>query len=127
MPKAELEYINEEDRVMKQYTSPEQTAKLIELGFPKPENTQWNEQTIVRGIGGPLIELGIAEYRGSYSIGELIEAIPDTGSDNWRDRQIFGTTVYYYSEKGIYVCDENGELIDNLFDMVVLLKEGGVI
>lgn len=112
---------------MKQYTTPDQTAKLIELGLPKPENTQWNEQSIVRGIGGPLIELGIAEYRCSYSIGELIEVIPDTGSDNWRDRQIFGTTVYYYAEKSIYVCDENGELIDNLFDMVVLLKEGGVI
>lgn len=103
---------------MKQYTTPEQTAKLIELGFEKPASIASVEP--IYGMGG----ISVAK---AYNIGELIEAIPDTGSDNWRDRQIFGTTVYYYSEKGIYVCDENGELIDNLFDMVVLLKEGGVI
>ena len=61
---------------MKQFTSKEQTAKLIELGLPKPENTQWNEHSIVRGIEGPLIELGIAEYRCSYSIGELLSFLP---------------------------------------------------
>lgn len=99
---------------MKMYTNSDQTSKLIELGFEEPKSKV-------------LFEVGNDELGYAYSIGELIEVIPDTGSDNWRDRQIFGTTVYYYAEKSIYVCDENGELIDNLFDMVVLLKEGGVI
>ena len=89
---------------MKQYLTSEQTAKLIELGLPKPENTQWNEQTIVRGIGGPLIELGIAEYRCSYSIGELLSFLP---------RCIEGSY--------------DTELVDALYRYIVELKEEGVI
>ena len=48
---------------MKQYTTPEQTAKLIELGFEKPRTK------IPFEVGNE--ELGYA-----YSIGELIEMLP---------------------------------------------------
>lgn len=130
---------------MKQYTTPEQTAKLIELGFPKPENTQKNERPIVRGIGGPLIELGIAEYRCSYSIGELIEMLPKCiESGNGSDEAVLEISydsedfVWFCGHRWMYnrgwrlfngdyrTCDDN-ELIDALYRYVVVLKEEGVI
>ena len=46
---------------MKQYLSPEQTAKLIELGLPKPESIVGYD--------------GYWGYDYAYSIGELIEML----------------------------------------------------
>ena len=56
---------------MKQYTSPKQTAKIVELGFEKPKNERWlldvaNEST-------PSIQNIVK--RQDYSIGELIEML----------------------------------------------------
>lgn len=91
---------------MKQYTNEIQTAKLIELGLPRPR----------------CLHDGVL----AYNIGELIEFIPDAG-DNLKYRRIFGTAVLYYGREMIYQFDEELELIDNLFDMIVKLKEYGEI
>ena len=128
---------------MKQYTTPEQTAKLIELGLPKPENTQWNERSIVRGIGGPLIELGIAEYKCSYSIGELLSFLPrcietpyDTAvleiSYDSDDGEWYCGHRWYYNRRwrlfgDDYKTIDDTELVDVLYRYIVELKEEGVI
>lgn len=102
---------------MRQYTTPEQTAQLIELGFPRPR-----------------IDAGVTKYEGyepictgSYTIGELIEMLPTIidyftlwiGRDE-RSNQWF---VKYHPRT--LVVDE--ELVDALYDMIVKLKEEGVI
>lgn len=102
---------------MKQYTTPEQTAKLIELGFEMPKSIERVIYTEQYGCG----------YEAAYSIGELIDFIPDTGNEFMRNRQIFGQGVRFYGEHCIYDFDEEVELIDNLFNLVVRLKENGEI
>ena len=52
---------------MKQHTTPDQTAKLIELGFEKPSSISSVEP--IYGIGG----ISVAK---AYNIGELIEMLP---------------------------------------------------
>lgn len=104
---------------MRQYTTPEQTAKLIELGFEKPKS-------IVEG------EL-YSDIYFAYSIGELIEMLPDEiyVDANIYSKVIDKTDVCYYSwELEVYaisICDVHEELIDNLYDMILKLKEEGVI
>ena len=61
--------------MMKQYTNEIQTAKLIELGFKKPKNTQYVQRAKARNLHSPFIEFGEPEFEGSYSIGELIEML----------------------------------------------------
>lgn len=105
---------------MRQYTTPEQTAKLIELGFEKPKNERWvldvvNEST-------PSIQNTV--NRQDYSIGELIEIlnrVDDEKLEICRDcgeGWLVGTDLY---------CASYRDLIDALYDMVRLLKEKGVI
>ena len=101
---------------MKQYTDKDQTAKLIELGFPKPSPKY--------------IHIGGVSYDSNhnYSIGELIEFLPI--SINWTPRVIMGNVIEYsFTTEGseLYYCNQNNELIDNLFDMCIKLKEEGVI
>lgn len=103
---------------MKQFTTPEQTDKLIELGF-KPK-AKIKEVRVVH------TKVNI-DHDCNFTIGELIEFIPDTGDRNFKDRRIFGTAVLYYGREMIYQFDEEPELIDNLFDMIVKLKEYGEI
>ena len=109
---------------MRQTTLPEQTAKLIELGFEKPKNERWvldvaNEST-------PSIQNIVK--RQDYSIGELIEMLPreydgelleisavTLSYTKWMVRYPYGIIVY------------KNELIDALYDMIVKLKEEGVI
>ena len=101
---------------MKQYTSKDQTAKLIELGFPRPKPSFYEN-------GATWIQCD-----GNYSIGELIEFLPTT--INWTPRVIMGYVIEYsFITEGseLYYCHQNNELIDNLFDMCVKLKEEGVI
>ena len=107
---------------MKQYTTPDQTAKLIELGFEKPCSIASVEP--IYGMGG----ISIAK---AYSIGELIEMLPEYASQRLRyvatkrawifDVDILGKQGRCH--RGAYYK----ELIDALFDMVVKLKEEGVI
>lgn len=90
---------------MKQYTSKDQTAKLIELGFPKP-------QSIIDILGI------YNEVETAYSIGELIEFL-----------YCYNFPLSIYGLKGAtwQVWAENKiwetELIDALFYMCVTLKE----
>jgi hypothetical protein len=108
---------------MKQYTTPEQTAKLIELGFDKPKQF----------IEGPTL----LDSRFAYSIGELIEMLPEDIEDKdnrgvWYFRNITGISVYYSREERMYWTDLyisclHEELIDNLYDMILKLTEEGVI
>lgn len=109
---------------MKQYLTPEQTAKLIELGFTQPKTKL-------------PFEVANDELGYTYSIGELIEMLPEDIEDKdnrsvWYFRNITGISVYYSREERMYWTDLyisclNEELIDNLYDMCVKLKEEGVI
>ena len=97
---------------MRQYTTPEQTAKLIELGFEKPKSEVKAEQA------GEC-----AWYNPAYSIGELIEIlnrVDDEKLEICRDCGFWlvGTDLY---------CVPWRDLIDALYDMITLLKEKGVI
>ena len=109
---------------MKQYLTPEQTAKLIELGLPKPKG--W----CVEGISSPLIMYKHKEDNEgfNYSIGELIEMLPDhVGGydlDIWHDWHFERWIVCLTPEKYTTAAYE---LIDALFKLIVKLKEEGVI
>lgn len=54
---------------MKQYTTPEQTAKLIELGFERPK------------MAAPALKWvdGEPTFEPQYTIGELLSFLPDDG------------------------------------------------
>jgi hypothetical protein len=104
---------------MKQYLSPEQTDKLIELGLPKPKN-------IVEG------EL-YSDIYFAYSIGELIEMLPieleavgiNTTLAIHFDNNI--ANVEYIGVLGIEYSIMKEELIDALYEMIVKLKEDKVL
>jgi hypothetical protein len=110
---------------MKQYTSPEQTAKLIELGLPKPK------------MAAPALKWvdGEPTFEPQYTIGELLSFLPpkiwdDYAQIYWElciDWDIIGNVwrvVYFH--KAMMRC-YGKELIDALFNMVLRLKEEGVI
>lgn len=113
---------------MKQFTTPEQTAKLIEMGFAKPKNERWVLD--VANESSPSIQNVV--NRQAYSIGELIEILPQVIG--------FGEKWVFYPLRvmptvgggwAISYCKEyderNNELIDALYDMIIKLKEEGVI
>lgn len=106
---------------MKQYTTPEQTAKLIELGFEKPKSMN-GEHNGWQFMPTP-----------AYSIGELIEMLPKTIEnsllvDNLSVYTICdGYQVEYSNILGKTYFSFNAELIDALYNMLVKLKEKGVI
>jgi hypothetical protein len=92
---------------------------LIELGFENPKN-------IVEG------EL-YSDIYFAYSIGELIEMLPisfetDNDDTSWLEIEAGAVWSVSYSSFGFidYDC-EREELIDALFDMILKLKEEGVI
>ena len=105
---------------MRQYTNESQTAKLIELGFEKPNSIidVWAHET----------EIDMEyEYEYAYSIGELIEMLPSiyNGEDfeinrDWRFER---WVVFYRGDDATSAT----ELIDALYDMILRLKEEGVI
>lgn len=108
---------------MKQYTTPEQTAKLIELGFGKPKGLADAEPSSGKWV------------RPAYSIGELIEMLPAV------IRKFGGCGLWILSDDSVWFVHyapafegasplywtNHAELIDALFEMLVLLKEKGVI
>lgn len=103
---------------MKQYTTPEQTAKLIELGFETPKSIE--KVTYIEQYG--------CGYETAYSIGELIEKLPPRY--NHKDIEIerdwrFERWLVFYRGGG--AAASATELIDALYDMCVKLKERGVI
>lgn len=111
---------------MKQYLNSDQTAKLIELGFEKPT---------MKNIPTPDGEVN-EEW---YSIGELVEMLPqhldykggvaDMPIDYYA-LTIRQNVVMYcdpYMDWVEIQCNDHKELIDNLYDMVIILKEEGII
>jgi len=103
---------------MKQYTSKDQTDKLIELGFPKPQQV-----LPIRQEGQALI------YALRYTIGELIEFLPRwitprggleivAEGDGW--------IVMHGHDPFDPQCTKP-ELIDALYEYCVTLKEKGEI
>ena len=116
---------------MKQFTTPEQTAKLIELGLPRPKSiAKCNVGTGVWGYR-PLCEQIYA-----YSIGELIEMLPMAIGANYleiftpvSDRDVWAIAYGWhdYDEFNSLYYFANEELIDALYEMAVKLKEEGVI
>ena len=117
---------------MKQYTTPEQTAKLIELGFEKPKSIRYpkNEKEAER--------VNTTDFLISdYSIGELIEMLPKSISHPHKTSLNFCLAISFLQSKQWYVdyetCDSalcsatKSELIDTLYDMIIKLKEEGVI
>ena len=106
---------------MKQYLDKDQTAKLIELGFPKPQS-----------IVNVDVDYSIRDHTiyNAYSIGELIELLPKEITDEYDEVTSleFNTTEVYYTNLRVMSYYKNSaELIDALFDMCVTLKEEGVI
>ena len=108
---------------MKQYTTPEQTAKLIEQGLPQP-------RTKIP------FEVANDELGYIYSIGELIEMLPkELEVHNWDFYSIgiyfdtFNWNVCYKNRRGqiAYQTSSIEELVNALYEMVVKLKEEGVI
>lgn len=100
---------------MKQYTTPEQTTKLIELGFEEPKNEVKAEQAG-----------DFAWYNPAYSIGELIDMLPEFSS-------IYDLMNMHTMKRCWYVGHVStlnvsaDELIDALYDMILKLKEEEVI
>ncbi len=114
---------------MKQYTTPEQTAKMIELGFEKPK---FEIETQLCNIKGQ--PLRAATIVGDYSIGELIEMLPPIIV--WKRKNLastiarttFNSFVSYAELDGTpHIVEKSAELIDALYDMIIKLKEKGVI
>jgi hypothetical protein len=113
---------------MKQYTNEIQTAKLIELGFEKPSSIASVEP--IYGMGG----ISVAK---AYTIGELIEMLPKSLKNSYNPplviecnekwRVYYGVQADYSLEWLMWLEEERNELIDALYDMVVKLKEKGVL
>ena len=103
---------------MRQFTTPEQTAKLIELGFERPCSIASVEP--IYGMGG----ISVAK---AYTIGELIEMLPTIVDDFtlWIGRDERSNQWFVKYHPRTLVIDK--ELIDALYDMAVKLKEEGVI
>lgn len=107
---------------MKQYTTPEQTAKLIELGFEKPR------------VAMPKFEWKDGEPQFHYTIGELIEMLPDVVESEDSEYatlqmyfDLFNWVIEYTGVEKTEYATSAIELIDALYDMLVKLKEEGVI
>lgn len=111
---------------MKQYTTPDQTAKLIELGFDRPK---FEIETQLCNIKGQ--PLRAATIVGDYSIGELIEMLPPYITHGDRGFVSYLSIAPYVqgwkmAYTHIYIMLD-GELVDALYYMIVKLKEEGVI
>lgn len=106
---------------MKQYLTPDQTAKLIELGFEKPKSMN-GEHNGWQFMPTP-----------AYSIGELLEMLPieleDVGINTtlaiYFDNNI--ANVEYIGILSVEYSIMKEELIDALYDMIVKLKEEKII
>lgn len=111
---------------MKQYTTKEQTKNLIELGFPEPKSV--SEVNYFDEAYYSDIEL---EY--NYSIGELIEFLGlyliniNPYTLLWKEDEIGYCIQYHIGPSNTIWRQIRGELIDNLYDICVELKNNGRI
>ena len=113
---------------MRQYTDEIQTAKLMELGVEKPKSIsgycqrgpyEYDAETNTKMVVYDDTQYPIY----AYSIGELIEMLNSVS-----ELEI----THFGSGSGWDVYDElractGEELIDALYDMIIMLKEKGVI
>lgn len=117
---------------MKQYLTPEQTANLIELGFEKPNMALVKAESLCQS--GTDLVWRTTNYEQNYSIGELLSFLPE----NIATRDEMPSTlnislldsewcVEYADFLGADFSFRNVELIDAAFNMIVKLKEWGVI
>lgn len=123
---------------MRQYTSKEQTAKLIELGLPKPKSIsgycQRSPYVYDAESNTKMVVYDDTQYPiYAYSIGELIEMLPSALSLNNDEDCEFHLMLFddslYWHVRYVDSCYSTLaiELIDALFDMVIKLKEEGII
>lgn len=114
---------------MKQYLSPEQTSKLIELGFAKPKSI--SSVTAIRkgtdiGYDNVIVEQ-------AYSIGELIEMLPEKVTDKHEHDAILQMTCFNGEWRVKYAGAYDiglmiaHELIDALYYMLIDLLENDLI
>lgn len=109
---------------MKQHTNAIQTIRLKDLGFPSPKSVSklsldWDLDTVPTFDYSivELIEMLPNEIRKKDTLTEVLVICANEGS--WE--------VYYTDYTFIGSYHLRGELIDALFDMVIELKEEGVI
>lgn len=110
---------------MKQYTTPEQSAKLILMGMPKPHGTTEHQELVNK------VWVTVSETHGDYTIGQLLSFLPASASQRIRyvatkrawivDVDVLGKDGKCY--RGVYYA----ELVDALYDMCIQLKAEGVI
>ena len=114
---------------MKQYLDKDQTAKLLELGFPRPrfnfpvEDNKHPDYVDEDGILWSLVE--------SYSVGELIEFL-DKNLLTIGVTTILNLPIKHFVQftkdcTKVGYTQIQGELIDKLFEACVTLKEEGII
>jgi hypothetical protein len=112
---------------MKQYLTPDQTAKLIGLGFERPKS--YTNEASFCGCG----------Y--TYSIGELIEMLPTYCWYKYGDKAYRAQLKIFFALSRWHIAyrkfeddhvghlygTQDKELIDALYDMIVKLKEENVL
>ncbi len=100
---------------MRQFTTPEQTSKLIEIGLERPKGLADAEPSSGKWV------------REAYSIGELISFLPDDGVSCKRlEFDGFHWFVDWDSFDKIHQTMQV-ELVDALFAMIVQLKEEKIL
>lgn len=113
---------------MRQFTTEQQTAKLIELGFERPKSISNIAMVAINNL--TKIDY---EIETNYSIGELIEILPQIypkTTPPYCFEISFDTISYivgYTYDNGYIEATSAVELVDALYNMVVKLKEEGVI
>lgn len=114
---------------MRQETRIEQTCKLILMGFPKPYGTEEHQELTEDGW------VTISETAGNYTIGQLLDFLPTTATHHIRyvaTKKAWTLSVDVLGKSKdakarCYIGSYYPHLIDALYQMVVTLKENGVI
>ena len=114
---------------MKQYLSPEQTTKLIELGFEKPKG--WSAEGISSWFVMYKHKDNDEDF--NYSLGELIEILKPIKNlkisvyNSYNDLEDLIVKRLVNNEWEILFGAVGEDLIDLLFSAIVKLKEDEVI
>ena len=109
---------------MRQHTTLDQTAKMIELGFEKPKG--WYVNGVTNNIK-LYVNIDENPMMFNYSIGELLSLLPD---DMVADRRLEFDGFHWFVDWDSFdkIHQTVGiELVDALYAMIVKLKEEGVI